>query len=723
MHLIDWLVLLLPSLAVVYIAWRTQQYHKGVAGFLSGGRVAGRYVVAVAAGEAGFGLISAVALFEQYYKSGYAIGFWSKLAMPISLIVTLTGFLIYRYRETRVMTMAQFFEVRYSKSFRIFAGALGFLSGLINYSLFPAVGARFFIYYTGMPLEVDFFGFTVATFPLVMAFFLGLAVTIVLLGGQLTIMVTDCVQGIFSLVAFAVIFYAVFWVFSLDQIGEAMVTRGPGLSFINPFDTAQLQDFNLLFILIGIIGMVYSRMSWQGTQGYNSAALNPHEQKMAGVLGQWRGGFQSLMLILLALAAFTMMHHPDFSREAAAVQAELTERIQTGDPVTTETLQKQMLVPVAIREFLPVGVIGVFLALMVFAMVSTDTTYLHSWGSILIQDVVLPLRKKPFQQRTQLLLIRLAILGVATFAFFFSLFYGQTTYILMFFALTGSLYLGGAGAVIIGGMYWSRGTTAGAWTGMLTGLFLALGGFFCTQYWASLIYPWLAASHPDFLLGFKNSLEGLGRALPIANWEVGPKRFPITGQEIFLLTMVGSILAYILTSLATCRQPFNLDRMLHRGPYARPDDNDGAPTVEAERHRGWIAKLLGFSEHYTKGDRILAWSVFCWTVLHMTVFFFVVLANVLFGVWSNEGWLLYFKYWSIGSTIVVGTVTTIWFTIGGTLDLRRLFQRLKTLQVNKLDDGRVIGHMNADDYAAAQLSQEGKPSLPEDRAENPRPGA
>ena len=32
-----------------------------------------------------------------------------------------------------------------------------------------------------------------------------------------------------------------------------------------------------------------------------------------------------------------------------------------------------------------------------------------------------------------------------------------------------------------------------------------------------------------------------------------------------------------------------------------------------------------------------------------------------------------------------------------TLDLRKLFRRLKTLERNDLDDGRVIGHMNADD--------------------------
>lgn len=700
MHLIDWLILLIPSVAVVFIAWRTQQYNKGVAGFLSGSRVAGRYVISVASGEAGMGVISAVALFELYYQSGYAVGFWQKLAMPVGLIMTLTGFLIYRYRETRVMTMAQFFEVRYSKKFRIFAGVLGFLSGLINYALFPAVGARFIIYYTRMPLEVEILGASVPTFPLVMAFSLSLALAIVLLGGQLTIMVTDCILGIFSFIGYAIVFVAILLCFSFTQFGEAMLSRGEGLSFINPFDTGKLQDFNLLFVAIGLLGGIYGRMSWQGTQGYNSAALDAHEQKMAGVLGSWRGGFASLMFSLLALAAFTMMHSPDFAGEAAAVQAELTGRIQTGDPLTTETLQSQMLVPVAVREFLPTGVIGVFFTLMMFSMVSCDTTYLHSWGSILIQDVVLPLRKKPFGERSHLLLLRLAIVGVATFAFFFSLFYGQTTYILMFFALTGSLYLGGVGAVIIGGMYWSRGTSAGAWAAMITGLAFALAGFFCTEYWASLIYPWLAASHPDFLTGFKGVLDGFGDVLPIGRWEVGPKKFPITGQEIFLLTMLSAITAYIGTSLMTCREPFNLDRMLHRGKYARLDENIGALTVEAERKRGWIQKILGFSEQYTRGDRILAWSVFWWTMGHFFIFVVVVLWNVLFGRWSDHTWFLYWKYYGVGLTIVVGAISTVWFTVGGTLDLRKLFKRLKTLQVNANDDGRVIGHMNADDVAA-----------------------
>jgi len=48
----------------------------------------------------------------------------------------------------------------------------------------------------------------------------------------------------------------------------------------------------------------------------------------------------------------------------------------------------------------------------------------------------------------------------------------------------------------------------------------------------------------------------------------------------------------------------------------------------------------------------------------------------------------------------VGIVSTVWFTIGGTIDLKRLFKRLREKETNILDDGRVIGHISSGDTAA-----------------------
>jgi solute:Na+ symporter, SSS family len=47
------------------------------------------------------------------------------------------------FRQTRAMTMAQFFEIRYRRGIRITSGLLCFMSGTLNFAIFPAVDARF----------------------------------------------------------------------------------------------------------------------------------------------------------------------------------------------------------------------------------------------------------------------------------------------------------------------------------------------------------------------------------------------------------------------------------------------------------------------------------------------------------------------------------------------------------------------------------------------------
>ena len=205
MYWLDWILIWVPLLIVVFAAFKSQKYVKGVADFLSAGRIAGRYVVSVASGEAGMGLISVVAIMEMYYRSGFAISFWGTLTAPISMILGLVGFCTYRFRETKAMTMGQFFEIRYSKGLRIVAAIIQSISGIVNYAIFPAVGRRFLVYFLGLPLYFRFLGTTWSTYGVVMFCFLAVALTIACLGGQVTIMVTDCVQGLLSYPMFVLV--------------------------------------------------------------------------------------------------------------------------------------------------------------------------------------------------------------------------------------------------------------------------------------------------------------------------------------------------------------------------------------------------------------------------------------------------------------------------------------------------------------------------------------
>jgi len=692
---VDWVVLAAPITIILWIGFKTYKYMRGVADFLTGGRHAGRYLISVSSGEAAFGLISCIGLFEQWYRGGFAIAFWGAIGTPIAMIMALTGFTIYRYRQTRAMTIGQFYQLRYSRGVRQMAGVVAWLSGILNYALFPAVGGRFAVHYLQLPITYELFGIPISTYGTVMAVFIGVALLIALCGGQITIMVTDCANGIFSYFGYAIVVFSIFYIFSFDQFETAMLSRPEGRSFVNPFDTHDLADFNILFIMIGIFGSIYNRMSWQGSAGYNCAAANPHEQKMGNLLGAWRGGFNYLMLMLLLVAAYTLLNHPDFATQADLVHQELAERIEYANPATTETIRNQMLVPVAIRHLLPVGIMGLFAALMLLAMLSTDTTYMHSWGSMFIQDVLLPFRQKPLAKQQQILLLRLSIVGVAIFAWFFSMFFSQTTYILMFFQLTGSLYLGFAGSLIIGGLYWRRGTTAGAYTAMTVGISWAVFSFCMTQFWATHIHPWLATHAPVGLDRFRLVLESLGNTLPIVQWEWSEIRFPISGMELSFINMLLCISSYSVVSLLTSRERFNLDRMLHRGAYA-VEQHHGM-TVEEEKARPWWRKVTGITREYSRGDRIIAWSVFLWSMQAFITFLIVVVLNLFVKPWSAHGFFLYWKYYQIGISLVVGAVTTVWFSWGGTRDLIRFFRALRSAEADDQDDGRVVDHVSAAD--------------------------
>ncbi|MFV0338621.1 MAG: sodium:solute symporter, partial [Chthoniobacterales bacterium] len=651
MSLIDWIVFSFPLIVILSVGVLTHRYMKSVADFMSGGRLAGRYLLTVARGEMGAGAVVFVAMFESISKSGFTLSWWYWLQTPVLLLVAISGFVIYRYRETRAMTLAQFFEIRYSRRFRLFAGALGFFAGIMNFGIIPIIGARFMVYILGLPRELSLFSWEVPTHIPLMAILLGVTLFITLAGGLITVMVTDCLEGIMSQLFYIVIIVALLLVFSWDQIVEVIAYRPAGHSMVNPFDSLAIKDFNVWFVLMQMFIGVYGTMAWQNASAYNAAAFTPHESRMATVLGRWREMGKTAVVTLLAICGLTFLQNPDFAQLAAPA-------MDTISNISDPRIQEQMRIPIAVSYLLPIGIKGVLCAILVMGIFGGDSTHLHSWGSIFVQDVVLPLRKKPFTPKQHIRLLRLSITGVAIFAFLFGTFFQQTEYIMMWWSVTTAIFVGGAGSVIIGGLYWKKGTTAAAWAAMLTGSILAGGGIIIRQIYA--------------------------------------QDFPLNGIQIAFAATLIAISVYVIVSLLTCREDFNMDRMLHRGKYALPDVTGEKKAEQHGKKLSLIQRMLGFNKDFTRGDKWTAGVLFWWGIFWCAVAIFGSLWNFL-APWPNAVWVIYWHTVGVGLPILFALVTGVWFTWGGVRDMRRLFRRLREETSNPLDDGMVVDHQNLDE--------------------------
>jgi len=409
---------------------------------------------------------------------------------------------------------------------------------------------------------------------------------------------------------------------------------------------------------MGIAVGVYSTMAWQNSHAFNSSGSSPHEARMGGILGRWRGFAVSVMITLLAVCALTYLASPEGS---ALVQADLAK-------IPDANTANQMRVPMALSHLLPIGLKGMLLSICLMGIIAGDGIHLHSWSSILIQDVIVPLRKKPLSLPQHLRLLRLAIVGVAAFAFIFGAIFPQTEYVVIWFAVTQAVFTGGAGAAIIGGLYWKRGTTAGAWVGFLTGSILAVGGI------GTRIYFQHVLGHEFFL----------------------------NGMEIGFFSSLAAVLSYIIVSMFTCKHAHNMDRLLNRGEYAVESENGSG--VLAAVKVSLLNRLCGFDEQFSRSDRWITLGIFWWSILWFVVFVVGSIAYLIHP-WSSAIWADFWFVQAICMPLAIGVVTTIWFTIGCILDLKVFFRRLHEEKIDLHDDGVVDVHDDDEEGDSTVMSK------------------
>lgn len=760
MCVIDWLIIVLPLGFVFFMGFKSMKYIHGATEFLAAGRAAGRYILSVADVASGLSVLAIVSFVEMRYQTGFAISFWQNLTHPIGIIIALFGFCTYRFRETRALSLGQFLEVRYNRSLRVFACSLRTVSEILANMIAPAIAARFFIYFLDLPHTFTLFGVNFDTYPVLIGAVLLVAVSIIWMGGTLSLIITDTIQGLLCYPTIAI--FIVFLLCKFSWSGEilpVMLNRAEGQSFINPYDMEELRDFNIFYLVgyIIIFQTFYNRASWLGG-GNTSAARTPQEGKMAGVLGNWRNAVISVFYLVLGATVITLLNHGNFAAEghetrvaivakaasdpavgldeagaakvaAAADRTRLAPEdfskqrshsdnldspylagaraaIAEASPDEIEgavrfqrfrALYHQVMFAISMKKLLPVGLIGLFSLAMIMMLISTDDSRIFNSASTLAQDVILPFLKKPPTPRRHIWMLRWVSLGVGLFFFAGSSYMSQLDFIQLFCTLMTMFWLGGGGAITMFGLYSSFGTTAGAFASLLASCLLAGSTVFLQRNWVDVVYPWIVNN--NYAEAVSAFLVGASRPFsPYVQWTLSADKFPINSYELSFISMIVCVIVYVAVSYATCRERFNLDRMLHRGKY-----NLNGEHGELTSKWSWkslFGKLIGITPEYSRTDKIIAWGVFGYVVIYgfFALFVAVVIWNWFFR-WPDSYWGYYFLITAFIVPGIVAVLTMFWFGIGSVFDMKRLFKTLRENRADPLDNGQVEGNVSLADKA------------------------
>ncbi len=786
--IIDWLIVIVPIVFICYLAVHSRLFVKDAVDYLAAGRVANRYVLSAGDLSSGLAVFTLVALVEERYVSGTAVGFWGTLGAPLGIIMSLYGFVAYRWREVKCLSKGQFLELRYgSRAFRVATSVVSTMSEMMINALYPAITANFLIYYFGIPHHFMLFGYSIPTFSVIVTGCLALAVLMIWPAGRVSLLITDAIQGVFSYPIFAAI--SIFVLFKLDFDQDIAVTLGDrvaGQSFLNPYDVQQFRDFNLFAVIVNLVNGVLNRGSWYGNDTSNSAKT-PHEQKMAGLLGSFRNGFAWTMMTLLAILVYCFMNGSTFNSKGGRnpfpftsdeLRLEFSEQIlgevvpDTLSPSAAEDLgvddepgsgvilrkkvmaalreippmehtpgvdapfsqtehpdvrywdkakevfgdspqgrlyaqryksvYSQMRSPAVFSRVFPVGLTGAFILLMIMLMVSTDDSRIFNAVGCIIQDIVLPFSKGEVTPKRHIRWLHIGTIGVTIFFFIVGVFFSQIDYVQMVNMILMSIWLGGAGPIILGGLYTRFGNIHGAWGSLIFGSGISTTCCILQQTWTKSVCPWIE-SHPGWYEKCDHFLRAVSAPLnPLVRWEMRTDKFPINSYEILALSMLAACTAYVVGSYLHYK-PFDLDKFLHRGKYAPPEKIAEIAAAKAARAqksplRRFLDAMVSITPEYTRGDRVLAWAMFCYSFVWSFVLWWLV--PVIWNnihAWSPKAWIQYFYISNFPIAITIGSISTIWFGIGCSWGIVQLFKDLKKRKESDTsadyDYGRVTKEM------------------------------
>lgn len=551
---IDWWIVGIYVLLAASPGFLVRKYVRGQADFLVAGRTLSIFLATATLTATEMGLITVMYWSEFGYTMGFSAMIMGVIAFVATLFVGMTGFMVKGLRASRATTVAEYYQIRFTRGVRILGGVIVAVAGILNYGLFLRIEAEFIQIITGVPdliVQTTAPGSTPETIPsvtLVMSVLVVIVLAYTLLGGMVSVAITDYIQFIVLTIGLGATTY---WVLSHPDVGGfgGMVgavedyRQQDGVVYgLDPF--ARVKGPGGAILGLGALWVIWQLMHWLGTNTWQPGAFrtaasdSPRTARIMWSLTAFNYFGRGVIPMIWGIGALAFISHTMGAQAVSSFDA------------SGHTMKAMP----TFLSGLPTGLVGLLMAGMLAALMSTHSSYLLTWSGVLTEDLLAPLVSltgRELPQSWRIWITRLLIVLLGGFLIWWGLWYEVQGTIWGYLAVTGTMYVAGAMTVLALGLYWRRSNTFGAYCGLIGGAF---PGLVYLSLRIGVLLTGLGQSIPRMadlglrLLGQLSKGEfleaaGLFSLVAFDGWMTDPR----TGVMSFVLAPVFMILGSLLT--------------------------------------------------------------------------------------------------------------------------------------------------------------------------------
>jgi len=532
---IDWAIIVVYLAGCIVAGVWMRRYVRGVEDFAVAGREMDLNLGIASLAATEMGLVTVMYTAQMGFTNGPAGATVGVLMAAAMLLVGITGFVIRPLRDAGVITIPELFEKRFGKRVRWLAGLVVILGGVLNMGIFLRLGGEFLVYVTGMNPEYLQWTMTVL---------LGIVLMYTVLGGMLSVLVTDYIQflvmGLGLVITSILVIWNIGWTNLMSELptahrqgqvyleaqdaeaaaAEAAVravrdSRGPeAAEALKKKQEQQRQAFlkenKAALVEQGVLVAVEAGKDVDETESKASDLTMAHPFNPVSPAGLgwmyvlWQAMFQIAVVTTWQTMITRVLSAKD-SQTAARVYrrtafyfvgrfalpglwgaAAFVYFLHAGG--LPEGVDSLTAMPALLKTLLPWGVIGLLIAAMLAAEMSTDSGYLLTWATVIYNDLIGPCLRRPMSPRAKLFTVRTLVLVIGVFLLFYGLWYEIPGNAWDYLAVTGNIYLASVFTLLVGALYWRGSNSWGAIAAIVLGAvgpitFLVVNGIVKSPRW------------------------------------------------------------------------------------------------------------------------------------------------------------------------------------------------------------------------------------------------